>query len=450
MSPSDQSTKSAPVVGGLRRLRQGQLSETVTKRSTAITSYEQFAAELDTAINDARANELNVFVLRLEHRELPGSVELGGRRRPVDDEIARRLQAVNADMRTFAISRSELVAFVPSLARRTQGEETLRQVCETLTPPITVEGLPYYLSPAVGGALLDRENTTVAQLVDGAGLALSETDASQPSALFHPYQRVRQGRQVALERTLCKAILGKQIEAALQPAVKLESGRIVAFEAYARWIENGQTKANATEFVALARSLGMLHLLTHQVLERGVHSAIGWIDEGLVEEVTVWANVQPEEVTHPEFFPAMANLIGRDSRVRIGIELSPCPAGEAREVYEVIKPLVANGARAAIGDFGIGQANLSVIEQLPFDSVKLDLSLIRQIAGNKRARDLVKHLLDLATVLNLEATAQGIEDEAQADMLRSLGCPIGQGFHFVRPALPDDLLNTLAQRPLSA
>ncbi len=417
------------MVGGLRRLKAGNpMSQRV---SPTQLSLGQFAAGLQQEIDRALADERTVLVLRVLHRPVPGYE--GDLRKVVPVEIRDRIGSISELIRLSAISSSEFLVSIGSLRRRSDGEEFVGLVLQALRPPIVVDGLPHHLDPRVGAALLDRENPSVELLLDGAALALSESDDRHHGMMFHPYQRVRRQRQSAMEHDLRAAVLANEAGSAVQPAYDLATGELRAFEVFARWNRAGKGHVPAAEFVQVAEEIGVSHILGRQVLQRALFVASDLVDGGHLSDITLWANVAPGEVMHPEFFNTITAAISINPRVRVGLELSPSPPADANEIHEVLKQLVARGARAAVGDFGIGNANLTVLRQLPFDSVKIDRSLTRQIVGSEQSADVVKMLIELAALLDFEVTAQGIETEAQAELLRSLGCAIGQGYHFGVP-----------------
>ena len=434
--------------GGMRRLRKGGLRQ-AEDRSQTLVSRAQFhnllSAEIDRALND----EQTVLVMRLRIRPLPGSGDDGAASRSLPDAFVERLVQCHEHLRVMVASPVELVMMVPSLRRRPDGEAIVSSLLESLKPPLEIDGLPHHLSASIGAAMLDHENPSADLLIDGARLALEECDSSNPGMIFHPYQRVRHDRRRDIESDLRTAVLNQQIDAAIQPAFNIETGRLVAFEAFARWNRPNKGPVAAIEFVQMARDLGLDHFLGRQVLDRSLGMVSEMLDEARVDvdqTVTLWLNVSPTEVLHPEFVSTIISAIGFDNRIRVGLELSPSPPGDARDVHKSLKRLVSRGARVAIGDFGIGNANLTVLQQLPFDAAKLDRALIRQIAGNDAAADMVKALIEMASLLNLEITAQGVETPAQLDVLRSFGCGIVQGYHLGEPSAdPNTLLQWWSQ-----
>lgn len=435
---------------GLRRLRAGLPIDAGEEQQVGPTdpqTRDQFVAALDDAIQSALNEERTVLVMRISIRPVPGG-DADDRGR-LDPGVKQRLTKADTGVVAFAVGPDEIIAFVPELRRRSDGEETVGLTVQALTDALPLEGLPHYLSPRIGAALLDRENPSAETLLEGTRLALAEADRSNPGMMFHPYQRVRHERHSEMETELRAAVLRNETSVAFQPIVHMASGRIIAMEAFARWFREGKGQVPTIDFIRSAEELGVMHQLGRQVLEKALFQTADWVDSGLVEDVTLWLNVSPTEILHPEFSKMVGDAIAVNDRVRIGIELSPMPPNDDRHIATVIRSLVARGARASIGDFGIGYIDLSMLHQMPFDSVTLDRSLIRQIAANDQAADLVKLLVDLATRLDMASNASGIESKQQADMLAQMGCTNGQGYFMARPLLADEMTELLTEHKRS-
>ncbi|MEM7323286.1 MAG: EAL domain-containing protein [Actinomycetota bacterium] len=428
--------------GGLRRLRRGDL-QSPKELSASVLGKANFQSVLQVEIERALQDDLTLLVAGIRIRPLPGhdQTALAGRQLP--DELLERIRSVHENIKVVVVSAEELLLLLPSVRRRPDGEAAVNHLIEVLTPPLVVDGLDHHLSPMIGAAMLGHESPSAELLVDGANLALSECDESNPAMMFHPYQRVRQERRADLQSDLRAAVLDDQIKAALQPAFNLESGELVALEAFARWNRAGKGPVPPFEFVALAKDAGVGHLLTRQVLEQSVDGISRYQSENpdTFRPVTLWLNVSPDDVSHPEFPRLIIDAIDQNEDITIGLELSPSPDAEARDIHRSLKRLVSRGARVAIGDFGIGNANLTVLQQLPYDAVKLDRALIRQIAGNSDAANLVGALIEMADLLKLETTAQGIETESQLDIVTELGCAISQGYYHAEPTSTNEELH---------
>lgn len=338
----------------------------------------------------------------------------------------------------LALSDRQILLFAPNLRRRDDGEQLLAKVLDALSADVTVDGLPHVLEPRVGGALLDRENPDASRLFEAAEIALSETDATHHHVLFHPYQRVRVTRQQELDVALRIAILEHDLSVALQPAVDLTTGKIVAIEAFARWHRPDKGPVATADLIHTAGSLGVLNRVGEQILQKALFHVSDWVDAGLIDDVTLWLNMTATDVLDRHLVRTILDGTRLNDRVKVGIELSPSSSPDAQAVISTLRALSSRGARAAIGDLGVGFASFSEAQHLPFDSVKLDRSLMTQITANETAAQVVRHLVGLSQTIGLESTAQGIETREQLEMVREMGCRFAQGYVFTKPLPPEE------------
>ncbi len=100
----------------------------------------------------------------------------------------------------------------------------------------------------------------------------------------------------------------------------------------------------------------------------------------------------------------------------------------------------------AVDDFGTGYSSLSYLQRLPLDTLKIDRSFISQLHANNESHTLVMVMVEMASNLGLRTIAEGIETEEQADLLRSAGCTMGQGYYFGKPMTADELLELLREQ----
>lgn len=432
--------------GGLRRLRAGlplEVSPTSESPSgggrDAPTSLPLFTAEVERALKAATAAEQTALLVRIDHRPIPLPPDQHGLGRwKIHASIEQRLTELHPDLMAIALGDRQLLVFVPGLRRRDDGEQLLTKILDSLTADIKIDGLPHVLEPRAGGALLDRENPDTSRLFQAAEIALSETDSAHHHVLFHPYQRVRVDRQNELEAALREAILEHGLSVDLQPAVDLHTGEIVAIEAFARWTRPDKGPVATVDLIQTATNLGVLNRVGEQILQKALFHVSDWVDEGLLGEVTLWLNMTSTDVLDRNLVRTILDGTRLNDRVKVGIELSPSSSPDAQAVISTLRALSSRGARAAIGDLGVGFSSFSEAQHLPFDSVKLDRSLMTQIATNETAAAVVRHLVAISRAIGLEATAQGIEQPAQLDLIRDMGCRFAQGFVFTKPLPPED------------
>ncbi len=218
--------------GGLRRLRQGDIS---TRSSSSACSYPQLIAKLNADIERAKADDESLLLVKLSYKPLPGTVQDAARAHQLPQEVLDRLVEVHDDIKIAVLSPGESVVLLSGLKRRADGDELATALRNALVKPIQLNGIPHHLSPMVGAAVLDQENSDVDELLEAARLAFAEADpAKSPVSMFHPYQRTRLKRRTKREDLLHDAVRTHKITCDLQPAYELDTGRLVAFEAFAR------------------------------------------------------------------------------------------------------------------------------------------------------------------------------------------------------------------------
>jgi len=218
--------------GGLRRLRQGDIAG---RSSSPSCSYPQLIAKLSADIEAAKAEDESLLLVKLAYKPLPGTTEDAARAHQLPDEVLDRVAEIHDDIKIAVLSPSEAIVLLSGLKRRADGDELATALRNALVAPIQLNGIPHHLSPMVGAAVLDQENGEVEELLEAARLAFTEADpAKLPVSMFHPYQRTRLKRRSKRENLLHDAVRSHQITCDLQPAYDLETGRLVAFEAFAR------------------------------------------------------------------------------------------------------------------------------------------------------------------------------------------------------------------------
>jgi len=241
-------------------------------------------------------------------------------------------------------------------------------------------------------------------------------------------------RRRTLEAELRRGIPAGEIEPWFQPVVDAKDGRIVGVEVLARWRHPQQGLLAPAAFVPMAEELGLIGRIDEAVFAAGCGHAAAWVEAGLIEAVSF--NVSPRDLLDPAF---SRKLIGRLARTALPATALTVEITETFLLQDLalsrrhIERLNAKGVRIALDDFGTGYSNLRALMHLPIQTVKLDRSLISDVAKDGRVAKLVGSMLHAARALGVRIVAEGVEEEAQALMLRAAGCDRMQGYWFARP-----------------
>jgi EAL domain-containing protein (putative c-di-GMP-specific phosphodiesterase class I) len=279
----------------------------------------------------------------------------------------------------------------------------------------------------------------------------AKTQGGRRWSAFDAELRTENERRRTLEAELRRAIPAGEIEPWFQPVVDAADGRIVGVEVLARWRHPDQGLLTPAAFVPAAEELGLIGRIDEAVFEAGCARAAPWVAEGLIQAVSF--NVSPRDLLDPSF---SRKLIGRLAATALPATALTVEITETFLLRDLalsrrhIERLTAKGVRIALDDFGIGYSNLRALMHLPIQTVKLDRSLICDVHKDPRVAKLVGSMLHAARALGVRIVAEGVEDEAQALLLRAAGCERMQGYWFARPMPADQMEARLRESQVAA
>ena len=255
--------------------------------------------------------------------------------------------------------------------------------------------------------------------------------------------------RVALTRDLRRAIEDGDLQLVFQPMVRFAEGRAHAFEALARWTHPQRGEIPPDRFISLAEQHGLIEPLGRWVLHEAVDQLRRWRDAGLsMGDMEMSINVSRVQLSRrglaEEIFEA---LTARGIPPwQLVIEVTESAVMDDPEVANAtLDALAQAGVRVALDDFGVGQSSLACLCDLPLDALKLDRGFITSLASSRQAAAIVRAVCDMARTLGFSVVAEGVETEAQSQVVEALGCDIGQGFLYARPVSPQEIPAIVAE-----
>jgi diguanylate cyclase (GGDEF)-like protein len=326
----------------------------------------------------------------------------------------------------------------PKVAERAQ------RLVSLFTQPHLIYGRQVSPGASVGVAVYPDDASDAGDLQQFADMALYrvKTQGGRRWSAFDAELRAESQHRRTLEEELRRAIPAGEIEPWFQPVVDSADGRIVGVEVLARWRHPEHGLLTPAAFVPMAEELGLIGRIDEAVFEAGCSQAAPWVAEGLIEVVSF--NVSPRDLLDPSF---SRKLIGRLAGTDLPATALTVEITETFLLRDLalsrrhIERLSAKGVRIALDDFGTGYSNLRALMHLPIQTVKLDRSLICDVAKDARVAKLVGSMLHAARALGVLIVAEGVEEEAQAILLRAAGCERMQGYWFAKP-MPADQMET--------
>ena len=304
----------------------------------------------------------------------------------------------------------------------------LRRIRSRLGGSIEVDGNEIDIRYAFGFARWPADGTTPDSLLHAANIAAAP-DAAYGSVAPN-LARVPQDTEVALHN----ALRNNAIRMTLQPKVSAGSGRIVGFEALARWEHEGQP-IPPDVFIPIAERAGLISAIGESIADQAIAAHQGWRNAGL-GCVPIAINVSPYQFDRGDFADQFLGLCQRKAILPgcLSIEITESSLLRNEEsTLAQLERLRAAGVTIALDDFGTGYSSLSYLRKLPLDVLKIDKSFIDDLTDNAIDPGLVVSIIAIGTNLGLRVVAEGIETSAQQAMLRDWGCHELQGYRFAPP-----------------
>ncbi|MDQ3482315.1 MAG: EAL domain-containing protein [Pseudomonadota bacterium] len=360
--------------------------------------------------------------------------------------VANRLRVVVTSELNETVSRRPLVArlagdeftiFFPQIDSVEQVERVARRVALAVSEPFELYGHSVDIGASIGVSISPDHGTSIESLMRSADIAMYQAKArgGGQHCLFNDELAAEHREKVETERALTEAVQRGEFQLALQPQLSLVTGEIVGAEALLRWHHPRDGLRMPATFIPVAERTGLVAEIGEWVVGEVALMLGNWHREGFAHRVAF--NVSPRQLDRADFFTRLRQTFA-DQRVPLSLvelEFTESAAMEASEaVLAEIASLRDDGASIAIDDFGTGYSNLARLRSMPLDRVKLDPSLIADIETCEKARVIVQAVVQLIKGVGCEIVAEAVENSAQADILRAMGCEIVQGFVFA-PAM---------------
>ena len=324
------------------------------------------------------------------------------------------------------------------------------RILESLERPFVINETSLTVSVSIGVAERRPETLNPAELLRQADFAMYMAKGSGKSR-YQVFNAEMHGIMVgrsALKSDLANAVSGDQLRLDYQPIAELATGRIVGAEALVRWQHPKLGLLPPDDFISLAEETGEIEAIGRWALRAAVRQITEWRREiAACAELWVSVNLSAFQLPNPKSL-ADIQLILTDPEVHaaaVVLEITETAlASEGNSATASLETLRGTGARIAIDDFGTGFSSLGSLASLPIDILKIDRSFVSGHGARPRSVPILEGIIDLAHKLSLELIAEGIEEPEQLDLLRRLGCPLGQGFLLARPTSPEKVTALLA------
>jgi diguanylate cyclase (GGDEF)-like protein len=367
-------------------------------------------------------------------------------------EVAARLRAVVRDSDVvIRMGGDEFVVIFRNVKSYDEVTQGAGRIIETLNRPIVIDQHPLQTTGSVGVSMFPRDGSNMVELLKHSDTAMYQAkDRGRNNVqIFSQIMNRKLKHRVAVEASLREALRLKQLDVHYQPFINLLTRKVVGLEALMRWRHPVHGMVPADQFIPVAEETGLIVPMGNFVLHRTLQNMSAWRKAG-VPLVPMSLNIAPAQLQRGELQSTIATLLKTHSLRPEMLQLemteramfdSRAPAGDNRQ--DTMARLRDMGIKIAIDDFGTGYSSLSYLKHWRVDSLKIDRSFVRDLVTDSSDLAIVSAIIAIARHLNIQVIAEGIEAYQQAEILRRLGCAVGQGFLFARPMPAEQCLELL-------
>lgn len=365
-------------------------------------------------------------------------------------EVARRLQACSRETDTVArLGGDEFAIVAQPISHRDDVHRLAERVLRELRIPMDGAGMDMIPSASIGLAAFPDSGQDSDSLLAAADAAMYVAKSNGRNT-FHVHgveltQLV--AHKVQLEARLRQAIENEDFQVHYQPQCD-PLGRLVGAEALLRWLTPDGELAVAASFIPVLAETGLIAELGPWILDQVCSQIVHWRDAGR-DVARVAVNLSAKQVARGGLRDRVLETVAKWGLLPRDIEFEVTEATLLKETDTVARTLAElsrAGFRIALDDFGTGTCSLACLQSFPIDTLKIDSSFVAHVATDKRQRNLVGGLVQLAQRLGIDVIALGVESEAQATVLVEEGCRVMQGYFHGRPLSGDDFAALCSSR----
>ncbi|PIY25902.1 MAG: diguanylate cyclase, partial [Comamonadaceae bacterium CG_4_10_14_3_um_filter_60_75] len=315
---------------------------------------------------------------------------------------------------------------------------------QALSQPYSLGGLHYKSSASIGLVLFDSHLRDVDELLKTADAAMYQAKAAGRNAarFYDPAVQAMVLARTSLEKDLERALAAHEFVLHYQLQVNTQ-GVPLGAEALVRWQHPQRGLVMPGEFIALAEATRLILPLGQWVLETACQQLTQWTQRMDTSNWIMAVNVSALQFAQADFVASVTNTLARSGAnpQRLELELTESMLLEdLPAVLDKIARIRALGVRFSLDDFGTGYSSLAHLKRLGMDQLKIDQSFVRDLNADPEGQVIAETIIYLGHNFGMQVIAEGVETEAQYQLLAHLGCDAFQGYLFAKPAAAESLL----------
>ncbi len=410
---------------------------------TGLANRNAFMLDLQRMKIDVKVHRVALLFMDLDGFK-PVNDNLGhGAGDEVLSELGRRLLKLGEDdsIIVYRLGGDEFAIQMRDVANQGQIEAVIERVFNKLAKPIELGSMSVSISASIGVAFRHTDHPMFDDLLRHADIAMyqAKRDGKNRFRLFDDSMETESNLQFRVNNEFAASLVQGQVSVFYQPIIDIRSSELIKMEALARWQHPDLGAISPGLFIPVLEESGLISTLTRWLIDEVVKQ-LKILDAMGLNELRIAVNISGQQITDAGYLQQLAATLEEQglSCNRLELEITETSLirdfDRGRDWVELASEL---GFKVAIDDFGTGYSSLSYLTAIPFDTVKLDRSLISNVVNDTTQQKVVGSIGQMLHSLGVDVVAEGIETHEQLNMLNGLHCDYAQGYLI---AMPMDVL----------
>ncbi|MFB2834825.1 EAL domain-containing protein [Floridanema evergladense] len=337
------------------------------------------------------------------------------------------------------VGLDELAILLTNLSESNDATYLAEQIYQALSYPFDLDGQEVFMSTSIGIAFSDVGYEQPDDYLRAADTAMHQIKQLSKSryAVFEPTWQTQAVERLQLETDLRRAIERQEFHVYYQPIISIKTDKLIGFEALVRWHHPNKGWVSPVEFIPVAEETGLISLIDRYVLREACRQMVIWEQQFPHKfPLTISVNLSAAQLAQLGLIERIDQILKetgiKREHLKIEITESSLTGNHASEIA-MLQQLKNLGIQLSIDDFGTGYSSLARLHQLPIDTLKIDRSFVNQMGSDSESLEIIRTIISLAHILEMDVIAEGVETSEQLLQLQALECEYSQGFLFSRP-----------------
>ncbi|MCA0756277.1 EAL domain-containing protein [Paenibacillus sp. N4] len=407
---------------------------------TKLPNRSSFKEHLKGAILEARSRQSKLAVIYMDMDRFKyindslghsvGDLLLG--------QIAERLnRCLDGKGTLYRLGGDEFAMLLPRIEGPGDAVEIAKRAITAIDRMFIVDEYELYITTSAGISFYPNDGEDAMSLMRYADTALyrAKEQGKNNYQIYHSSMNIQTYKTFMLEKDLRRALSREELELYYQPRLDTGTGQIIGMEALIRWNHPEWGLVSPVEFIPLAEETGLIAAIGEWVIDSACTQNKTWQEQGL-PNVPVSVNISAHQFMCKEFHASIERMLAVAGLSPQWLELEITEnivMDNDQPVIQTVQSLQKLGVSIALDDFGTGYSSLSYLKSFKVNTIKIDKTFIRDLTLDSEEYFIIKSIVQMVKSLHIRVVAEGVEEEAQLRILRSLGCDQVQGYLFSKP-----------------